>query len=785
VPLGLPACALALGAALGLTAGGGAAGLLAAPLLALGAASRGARVVAWSLLLGLLLGRSHALAATPPVPLSHLLRPQVQHVEGVLTGTDLPGRGRWRLELSLEAVGRPPRPLPRALSVEVVLALRGRASWRDADLSPGARVAAEARLAWRGGVLLARVHDRRALRVLASAGRLRSALARIRRRADHTLARALPPRDAGLARALLLGDRGRLDRRDRTLFRHTGQAHLLAVSGLHVGLLLAGLVGLLRLLGLGLRATWALGLLAAVFLVPFTGAPPSAVRAGLGAAAWFGARLLGRTPRGLGVLALVAVLVLVHRPAGVEALSFQLSFAAVLGILLIAPRLRVRLVRPRPVVQGLLPPRRAPLRTALSVSAAAWIVTAPLVAAHMGRFCPTGPLLALLTIPLTALLLATGSVVLAAGACPPLAAALGWGFRLAAGALRLLLEGAGHAGLQAWPVGRPTALWVALYLGALGVALARRGRASTSAALLVAVCLAALALPPGATPLVARRAEAGAPPGAYDAPAVPSLPTTPGACAGDLPTLLAFTAGLLGFALLAVRLRWLDAGGAAAAWVLGVVATWQLGAAGLAALLAPFLGATLLGRLPRAARAPPRTLRQVLCNGAPALLGLLLAASRRPDLGVPVFLGALACLGADTCATEVGVRYGGTPRALLGGRTLRRGESGGVTAVGLAASVLGAALAPAAYLFLAGGGWPRAGLMAAAGVGAGLLDSLLGGTLQFRGRHPHSGDLTEQPFVGGAPTEAVSGWRWLDNDAVNLLAGLAGGALGLALTGFA
>ena len=63
-----------------------------------------------------------------------------------------------------------------------------------------------------------------------------------------------------------------------------------------------------------------------------------------------------------------------------------------------------------------------------------------------------------------------------------------------------------------------------------------------------------------------------------------------------------------------------------------------------------------------------------------------------------LFLGALACLGADTCATEIGIRFGGTPRALIGGRTLRAGESGGVTGPGLAASVGGAFLAPLSAL---------------------------------------------------------------------------------------
>ncbi len=74
-----------------------------------------------------------------------------------------------------------------------------------------------------------------------------------------------------------------------------------------------------------------------------------------------------------------------------------------------------------------------------------------------------------------------------------------------------------------------------------------------------------------------------------------------------------------------------------------------------------------------------------------------------------------------------------------------------------------------------------AGLMCAAGVAGALLDSILGGWLQFRGRDEASGEITELSVIDGNLPERVSGWRWLDNDAVNLVTGFASGLLAVAL----
>jgi len=179
--------------------------------------------------------------------------------------------------------------------------------------------------------------------------------------------------------------------------------------------------------------------------------------------------------------------------------------------------------------------------------------------------------------------------------------------------------------------------------------------------------------------------------------------------------------------------RWLTRRGAAAALAVGVATSWGFGWRGLLLLLAFFVSSSLLSK------AKTRNERQVLANGGVAALAALAGSWA-------AFAGALAAATADTWATEIGRYSRKPPRLITTGKPVAAGTDGGMTLVGTVGGIAGAAfMAALAFLFE-----PRVAVaVAVAGVFGMLLDSLLGATVQ------------------GAV-------RWLDNDAVNLAATLAG-----------
>lgn len=176
------------------------------------------------------------------------------------------------------------------------------------------------------------------------------------------------------------------------------------------------------------------------------------------------------------------------------------------------------------------------------------------------------------------------------------------------------------------------------------------------------------------------------------------------------------------------------------------------------------------------AKPGPRDARQVLANGAIFTLAAL-ASSTGSDAWTWAGVGALAASSADTWGTEIGTLSRSYPRSIRSLGRVPIGASGGITPLGTAATVAGAAvIALGAYLLGLPPGVAVAAL--AAGTFGALLDSLLGATAQSRRRCDRCDEFTEQPVHHcGTRTRHWAGARWLDNDGVNLVA-TAAGALG-------
>ena len=230
-------------------------------------------------------------------------------------------------------------------------------------------------------------------------------------------------------------------------------------------------------------------------------------------------------------------------------------------------------------------------------------------------------------------------------------------------------------------------------------------------------------------------------------------------------------------ALGAWRAGTLDAGGALAAWSVGLLVLTAAGWTGGAALLCFFVGASAVSRLPPALPTPldPKGHRrdawQVYANGGPAALACLLAllGILSPTAGLWALTASLAAAAADTWATSVGALSRSGPRHILSGARVPPGTSGGVTWIGTAGAAAGALLV-SLVPGLTGHSrlWPVATI---GGRGGRLLASVLGATVQARFRCPRCAAPSEWPrHRCGTRTRHEGGWRWLTNDGVNAMA---------------
>jgi competence protein ComEC len=205
----------------------------------------------------------------------------------------------------------------------------------------------------------------------------------VRLRAEKALGRGMPDRQAALARGFVLGQDDRIDGATREDFRRSNLAHLLAVSGQNVILLGTLAWPLLALLGLPVRARLIAILCLIAIYVPVTGAGPSIQRAGVMGAAGLVAALADRPRSRWYAVLLAACATLALNPRAEGDVGWQLSFVAVIGIMLWAGRLASALSGDADRGSA----RRA-LAEAIAVTVSATVATAPLMAAAFDQFSP-------------------------------------------------------------------------------------------------------------------------------------------------------------------------------------------------------------------------------------------------------------------------------------------------------------------------------------------------------------------------------------------------------------
>jgi competence protein ComEC len=221
--------------------------------------------------------------------------------------------------------------------------------------------------------------------------------------------------NGAILKALLIGQKGEIKRDIRDKFARAGTAHILAISGLHIGIIALVFYGLLyRLLRLSerLMLTFDIRKVAALSMMPpvlfyalLAGFTVPTQRAVIMVTAFVIAILLGRSKDTYNTLAMAAMVILLFSPMAIFDASFQLSFTAVLAIIYITPRLKSLIKRgdeieyksePHSILSWLKD--RVLLLFLISLSAA--IGTSPIVAYHFQMVPVMGGISNLFVVPL-------------------------------------------------------------------------------------------------------------------------------------------------------------------------------------------------------------------------------------------------------------------------------------------------------------------------------------------------------------------------------------------------
>jgi competence protein ComEC len=339
-------------------------------------------------------------------------------------------------------------------------------------LLPGqsVRLRAAVRTAEPGDDVLAVLSARSPPQLVGGPGRVQQAAGVLRAGLAASADRTLPDRPAGLLPGLVVGDTSGMDPALVAEFRRAGLAHLTAVSGANVAIVVALVLWPLRARGTDRRVQAAVAAVAILGFVVLARPGASVLRAAVMGGVALLALAAGRSRAAVPALSAAVVFLLLVEPPLATDPGFALSVAATAGIVLLAPTWS-RQLRRRAV------PR--PLADALAVSAAAGLVTAPLVAALSGLVSVVSLPANLLAAPAVAPATVLGLLAaLASPVAPGVADLLTW---LAGWPARWLVTVAERAaavpdGASGWPAGTRGALLLGLLLAGAAWALVRWAR---------------------------------------------------------------------------------------------------------------------------------------------------------------------------------------------------------------------------------------------------------------------------------------------------------------------
>jgi competence protein ComEC len=312
--------------------------------------------------------------------------------------------------------------------------------------------------------------------------RVATSVALLRWRMTERIRAALPGSTGGIAAALITGDRGSISEEDEAALRDAGLAHVLAIAGLHMALVGLGLFWVVRAMLAAIPSIalaypikkWAAlaALGGATFYLVISGAATPATRAYVMLSTMLVAILFDRPALSMRSVALAATVILLLRPESITEPGFQMSFAAVVGLIAVAEWEARRAVRGGDGAKRFAGIRRY-LRGIAITSFVGSVATAPFAVFHFDRathYAVLGNLLAMPVMGFVAMPAAAISVIAMPfhlEAWPLKAMGFGIGVMLAVGRFVSGLPGAVST-VPAWPIGALAllslgGLWTALW----------------------------------------------------------------------------------------------------------------------------------------------------------------------------------------------------------------------------------------------------------------------------------------------------------------------------------
>lgn len=233
-------------------------------------------------------------------------------------------------------------------------------------------------------------------------------LSDVRSKLREGITNSLPPYSASLYRAMVLGERGALDKQTQENLQKAGLSHIVAISGMHIAILFFVVFFFVSAFPLSRTHAGVIALCCIALYAFMVGGSASVVRACLMVGVFFLAERFGRPHNSLRVLLLVAAFMVALNPLIIRYdIGFQLSFAAVFGIILALP-LHDKLL--------FFVSEKFGLRSLVGVSLSAQAATLPLVLTHFGAFPVWGIVSNILVVSILPVVLVAGIATALLGA---------------------------------------------------------------------------------------------------------------------------------------------------------------------------------------------------------------------------------------------------------------------------------------------------------------------------------------------------------------------------------